>query len=333
MGENMLHRRGFMTGVAAAAVLAASPIRAGAEAERSAIPGGAGSLSLLRRGARGAPVLLVHPYSPGAAAAFDVPGFSWMEHLAGAGRDAWAFDLAGFGASTRPAAMEGPPAAAAPVERASDGLRDLDAVVTHVLATRGDSSLDLVGWSFGSVLAAMYAVQRPERVKRLGLLGSMHGFDLPFMAELFEEAPGVLKHDFPAYRSVTPAFALAHWDMMRKPLPADTVGAETVKLVQDVLQASDPTRAPNVRQPTGPLVDLHSIWRNKPIYDAGAVKAPTLIVRGDRDLFADKGLVDKLTGAASRKEVVIENATHWVLYEKKRAELIAAVDAFLAGGG
>jgi pimeloyl-ACP methyl ester carboxylesterase len=252
-----------------------------------------------------------------------------MEHLADRGRDAWAFDLAGFGFSTRPDAMEGPPSAAAPIERARDGLKDLDAVVSHVLQVRSTNSLDLIGWSFGSVLAAMYAVERPERVRSLVLLGSMHGFDLPFMAELFEESPGVLKHDLPAYRIVTPAFALAHWAMMRKSLSLDTVSDDVVARVEATLQASDAARAPNIRQPTGPLVDLHSIWRNRPIYDAGAVKAATLVARGDHDLFADKGLATKLIGAPFRDEIVVEGATHWVLYEKKRLELIAAVDRFL----
>jgi len=324
-----LERRRFLAGATASGAAALLPIPARAAAEQSSIPGGAGRLALIRRRADGPPVLLVHPYSPGTAAAFDLDGRSWMEHLAARGRDVWAFDLCGFGASTRPAAMDGPPGAAAPIERASDGLRDLDAVIAHVLDQRGAPSLDLVGWSFGSVLAAMASISRPDRVRRLVLLGAMHGFDLPFMAELFEESPGVVKRDLPAYRLVTPAFALAHWGMMRKTLPPDTVSETVVAQVEATLQASDPTRAPEVRQPMGPLVDLHAIWRNRPIYDAAAITTPTLVVRGDHDLFADPGLAAKLTSAPFRDEVVIDQATHWALFERRGPALVAAVDSFL----
>ena len=326
----MKTRRAALKSIMAGAVGITMSGRSYAQTTQLSVPGGAGRLNILRHVADGPPVLLVHPYSPGTAAAFDIPGLSWMRHLAARGRDAWAFDLMGFGASTRPAAMEGPPSAAPPVARASEGLKDLDSVASHILAVRGAASLDLIGWSFGSVLAAMYAIEKPERIRHLVLLGSMHGFDLPFMAEMFEEAPGVLKHDLPAYRSVTPAVALAHWELMRRSLPADIVSRGIVAAVQEALQASDPSRAPNVRQPMGPLVDLHAIWRGHPIYDAAAVTTATLVVRGDHDLFADKRLAAKLTNARRCDEIVIPESTHWVLFERQRPKLIAAVDEFLA---
>jgi len=325
----MLDRRVFLAGAIAAAAAPLAPRSSHANSEQIRIAGGAGRLNLLRRGGEGPPVLLIHPYSPGTAAAFDVPGLSWMDHLARRRRDLWALDLAGFGASTRPASMEGSPNAAPPAERAIDALRDLESAISHILAVRTAASLDLIGWSFGSVAAAMYAIARADRVKSLVLLGSMHGFDLPFMAEPFEETPGALRRDLPAYRVVTPQFALAHWTLMRRSLPPETVQDDVVKQVEAILQASDPDQAPNIRQPMGPLVDLHAIWRNRPIYDAAAVKTATLVVRGDHDLFADPGLVGKLTGAPWRDEVVIKDATHWVLFERRRQDLLAAVDKFL----
>ena len=295
------------------------------------IPGGAGRLHFIRRGARGRPLLMVHPFSPGCAAAFDVPGLSWMEDLAGRGRDAWALDLPGFGASSRPAEMERLAAEGKPVARAKDGA-DAVATAAYILRETGTAHIDLVGWSFGSVLAAMFSGAHPELVERLVLLGSMHAFDLPFMAALFELPghPGKLKPNMPAYRAVTPEFALGHWALMRKDLPADTADPATVKAIEATAQASDPESAPKIRQPTGPLVDLHEIWRGRPVYDAAAIRAAALVIRGDRDLFADKGLAAKLTSAASVREVVIPEATHWVLYERQRDRLLSEAGAFLA---
>jgi len=297
------------------------------------IPGGAGRLHLIRRAGQGKPVLMVHPFSPGCAAAFDVPGLSWIEDLAGRGRDVWALDLRGFGGSDRPAEMERPPAEGRPVVRAKDGEADVATAVTHILQTTGASRIDVVGWSFGSVLAAMFSGARPELVERLVLLGSMHAFDLPFMAELFELPghPGELNPNMPAYRVVTPEAALGHWRLMRKDLPAATVDEATVKLIEATAQASDPASAPKIRQPTGPLVDLHEIWCGRPVWDAASIRASVLVIRGSHDLFADHQLTAKLTSAAHVREAVIPDATHWVLYEKQRGRLLAEAGDFLAG--
>jgi len=296
------------------------------------IPGGAGLLHLIRRSGPGRPVLMIHPFCPGCAAAFDVPGLSWMEDLVRRGRDVWALDLRGFGGSDRPAEMERPAAEGRPVVRAKDGEADVATAVAHILAATGSSRIDLIGWSFGSVLAAMFSGAHPDLVERLVLLGSMHAFDLPFMAELFELPghPGELNPNMPAYRVVTPEFALGHWAFMRKNLPADTVDAATVKLVEAAAQASDPASAPKIRQPAGPLVDLHEIWRGRPVWDAASIRASVLVVRGDRDLFADPQLAAKLTSAAAVREVVIPDATHWVLYERRRDRLLAEAGTFLA---
>ena len=173
------------------------------------IPGGAGRLRLIRRTGGGRPVLMVHPFSPGCAAAFDVPGLSWMGDLADRGHDVWALDLPGFGGSSRPAEMERPAAEGRPAVRAKDGAAGVAAAVAHILRVTGAAHIDLVGWSFGSVLAAMVSGAHPRLVERLVLLGSMHAFDLPLMAELFELPghPGEINPDMPAYRVVTPEFA------------------------------------------------------------------------------------------------------------------------------
>lgn len=50
---------------------------------------------------------------------------------------------------------------------------------------------------------------------------------------------------------------------------------------------------------------------------------------GDRNAFAEPRLVNRLTGAPRRMEVVIGDATHWVIYEAHRWELFGQVHRFL----
>ncbi|WP_155248198.1 MULTISPECIES: alpha/beta hydrolase [Bradyrhizobium] len=69
------------------------------------------------------------------------------------------------------------------------------------------------------------------------------------------------------------------------------------------------------------------IWSARPIYDAAKIKVPTLVVRGDRDSFADKQLAAKIPGA---QETVVVDATHWGPYERNRDGFTAASRAFLS---
>jgi len=274
-------------------------------------------------------VLMLHPYGVPTATAFDVPGFSWMEDLADRGFDVWAMDLRGFGGSTRPGGT-------GPVARASDAVRDVYAVIVHITEGRRTSRVHLVGWSWGGVVASMVAAAHPDRVDRLVLLGAMHGFKLPLMTQPLEDPThaGQLNPNLPAYQVIEPARALGHWRMMLKGIE-DVVSDDTIRQVEDVLLASDATsgarQPPAIRRPMGPLVDLYEIWSNRPIYDAGAIRAPTLVIRGDHDLFADPGLAAKLTGATRVREIVVPRATHWVPYEAGRAQVLEETARFLKG--
>lgn len=283
-------------------------------------------------------VLFLHPFSVLTAQAFDVPGFSWMEYLAQRGVGSFALDFRGFGQSSRPPEMNQPPAAHGPVVRAADaGIRDLSAAVTFIQTHCGISSLNLVGWSWGGVVAGMYASTNPSAVQRLVLLGTMHAFDLPAMTRMFDapDAPGTLNPHLPAYQIVPVEAMLGHWNMMlsmiKESQRADIRSPAALAAVSAVFLASDPAppQPERVRRPLGPLVDLYAIWSSRPLYAAAQIKVPTLIVRGDHDGFADPGLIAHLTGACMRHEVVVKNATHWLLYEQHREQLLTAVDDFL----
>jgi len=106
-----------------------------------------------------------------------------------------------------------------------------------------------------------------------------------------------------------------------------------IEAVRKVFLASDPTsgerKPPSIRRAMGPMVDLYSIWIDKPIYDASKITAPVLVIAGDSDSFADPSLFCSLTNSPDRREVTIPDATHWVLYERNRDVLLSETQKFL----
>lgn len=123
---------------------------------------------------------------------------------------------------------------------------------------------------------------------------------------------------------------LGHWRMMLRGTEG-LVDEATIARVQALAERcghTDPAATPRVvTRPMGPLADLFEIWSDRPIYEGRQVGAPTLVIRGDRDLFADRRLASEIPGATER---VVVDATHWVPYERHRDQVLTATRQFLA---
>jgi pimeloyl-ACP methyl ester carboxylesterase len=283
-------------------------------------------------------VLLLHAYGVPSAAAFDIPNASLTEHLASRGRTSWALDLSGFGMSERPPSMERPATETRPLFRASEVIGDVDRVVAFIGAACPGDRIDVLGWSWGGVVAGMWAAKQPPELRRLILLDSMYGFKLPSMARLFADPnnPDAVNPKLPAY-GISPASAIIQqWEgMLRESgLPFDTLrDAVSATQVVEAFLSSDPNphTQGSVRRPNGPLVDLFEIWSGRPVYDAARIVAPTLVIHGDADEFSDSTLVPRLTNSCGRREVIVGDGTHYMLYERVRIDIYGALDAFLAG--
>jgi pimeloyl-ACP methyl ester carboxylesterase len=279
---------------------------------------------------KGKVVIFLEPLGVPTAKAFDVPGLSWMDSLAGAGYDTWALDFRGFGGSSRPPAMSQPPMANPPLTTTAEAVRDLDAAVSFITKHSGIDTVSLIGWSWGGVVGGAYAAQHPARVDKLVLHGTMYGVSLPIMTKPLESAPGVLR-TLPAYQLAPFNLTEDPWKMMMAGRPLATPAS--IEAVRQVFLAADPTsgtRTPaSVRRAMGPMVDLYSIWSEKPIYDATKITAPVLVIAGDADSFADPTLFCSLTNSRDRREVTIPEATHWALYEKNRGVLLSETETFL----
>jgi len=220
---------------------------AGAHEERFAAPDGtrlhafvAGPLSAER------PVVLVHGL--GADAGY------WAQtarFLTGRGRTAIAFDAPGSGASATPAAPEGLalPARVAAVEALATAL--------------GLSSFDLVGHSLGGLTAALYALERPRRVRRLVLVDSA-GFSR------FEAEGGARLRQIGAPKSRADARRLVDLLFFRPPLPA--TGAVADALARNYL-------VPNV-QTTIRLAGKTDLLLGR----EGELPAGTALIWGEREI-------------------------------------------------
>jgi len=111
------------------------------------------------------PILLLHGATFGARL-FDLPraGYSLMTEFASEGRAAYALDIRGFGSSLGGAAMAEPPFRNPPFAGVDEAVKDISAAVDFILKRRSVAGLDLVGFSWGTVAAARYAGDNPDKV-------------------------------------------------------------------------------------------------------------------------------------------------------------------------
>jgi len=276
-------------------------------------------------------VLLVHGLTYPGSAAFDLPlgGSSWMEHLARRGSDVWSVDVRGYGGSTPPEAMDQPPDRNPPLIDAAMGSADVAAAADFIRRERGVARLAVVGWSWGTVLAARLATSRPQAVDRLVLYAPVWrwpGGTLPWPPA-------------GAYRAVTTEAARRTW---LSGVPA----AAQASLIPDgwfeqwaaAHWATDPVGAraqPRVlRAPNGPLVEVVQAWSGgRVLFDAAAIRARTLVVVGEWDSTTPppmaRALHATLAPSIDASFALISEGTHQVFLERNRELLFAAVDAFL----
>jgi pimeloyl-ACP methyl ester carboxylesterase len=293
------------------------------------------------------PLVLVHGGGPGGVASFDlpVPGASVAEALARAGHPVHVMDVRGWGGSTRPAAMAAPASDHAPAVSSDEAARDIAAVVADVCDRLAVPRIGLIGWATGGHWCALHACRDPGRVSHLVLLNSLYGIDAPWgMRAAFEadDEPGVFDRGVGAYALRTAAGLLGGWDrsipaadktLWRDPAVADAYVREAL--------ASDPDSRrrtpPAMRVPSGFQLDSYRMSRGWRPWEASAVRAATLIVRGELDFWSRDddvtALERELVGAARVEIERIPQATHYLMLdrpERGRQQFLDRCLAFLS---
>lgn len=263
---------------------------------------------------------------------------SWLDYLAGRGLAAYCLDIRGYGGSTRPPAMSAAPADNPPFARAEEAIRDIGAAVDHLRRTHGVDRVNLIGFSWGTQTTGMFVSRHSESIRRLVLYGAAYSLRSDRAKELGDPAaPDRPRSDLGAYRVEKRADTLARWDpdVSLAHDPAAIRPPDLVEAYLDQLAATDPESAQlgGVRAPNGVLIDLFYRSTGRPIYDAGQIRVPVLLIRGELDRATtdadSQGLFAALTRAPIKRYVIVGQGTHWLAVEANRFQLYREVQLFL----
>ena len=278
-------------------------------------------------------VLFVHGATYGSSDTFDyqMSGRSWMDHLAAQQFDVWCLDLLGYGQSDRPAEMDQPAAANAPIVTTAHAIQEVNHAVAFIFDQRQVGKLDLIGYSWGTAICGGYAGQYPDNVDRLVLSGALW---IEGMAPA-----GAPQQSLGAYRTVDAESMLRRWSTALTKDELDRIVSEDARsnwCRQTI--SCDPTSAQTglLRAPTGVMQDfMHYRESGADWYDPSLIVAPVQIVVGelDQETTPAQGqqLFSRLIAAKTKQFTVIGQGTHSLLLENNRHQLYRVVDAFLHG--
>ncbi len=267
-----------------------------------------------RRGEAPRPVLfLVHGSSNSSRPSMDltVPGrgeYSLMNVFARWGYDVWTMDHEGYGRSSRTASSSD----------ISSGSDDLAAAAPVVQAATGQGAFHYLGESSGALRAALFASRHPERVNRLILTAFVYtGRNSPTLAERAKRLDYYRTHNRrPRGR-----------DMIRSIFTRDMPGTSDMAVAEALADAELPF---GEDIPTGTYLDMTA---NLPVVQPEAVKAPTMIIRGEHDGIASmEDLWDFFNRLPNgdRQFVVLNHAAHSLAMGLNRAQFWHASHAFLS---
>jgi pimeloyl-ACP methyl ester carboxylesterase len=275
-------------------------------------------------------VLFVHGATYPSETVFDIdlPGGSWADLVARKGYDVYLVDVRGYGRSTRPAAMDAPPADNPAFAMTAEAVKDVGAAVDFILKRRAIAKLNLVGWSWGTALMAGYASDHADKVNKLVLYAPLWHLKAP-----------------PPF-SGSGAYRAAPRDVVRqrgiRGIPPQRVEEISPTAWVDnwwqATLATDPGGAkqspPVLRAPNGVLKDIVDYWgAGKATWEPEKIRVPTLVIVAEWDqdtpLFMAQEVFAKLVNAPLKRQVVIGEGTHTVAIEKNRMHLITQVQSFL----
>ena len=275
-------------------------------------------------------LLFVHGASQPAEGTFDLQleGLSWMDYIARRGWDVYLVDVRGYGGSTRPPEMDQPPANNPPIATTDVAVRDLKSAVDFIIQRRNLSKINLMGWSWGTVITASYAADHRDKVERLVLYGPTWVRTAPAAAS---SRPLGAYIETPMSRSRERMQAGAPEDRKNDLMPSSWFEAwSAAVLTTDPLGSRQ--NPPVLRSPNGVFQDNRDYWdAGKPYYDPAKINAATLIVVAEWDYRVPDAqeLFRKLPNRIEKRLVQIGEGTHLVMLEKNRIQLFEEVQFFL----
>jgi pimeloyl-ACP methyl ester carboxylesterase len=291
-------------------------------------------------------LLFVHGATYPAETSFDLElnGLSWMDYIARRGYDVYLVDVRGYGRSSRPPEMDKPAGQNAPIVHTTTAVQDVGTAVDFILRRRHVAKLDLMGWSWGTIIMGWYTAQHDDQVVKLVLYAPVWLRQTQSLTD-----PG---SRLGAYRTVSVAAARARWlhgvpqDQQATLIPpgwfdawaratfppATSAGAASAAAASS---NTDPAPALGLlRAPNGVTADGRDYWNvGKPMYDPGDIRVPTFLAHAEWDADAPNDMLyayfARLTHTPYKRFVQIGEGTHTVIMEKNRMQLFEAVQQFL----
>jgi pimeloyl-ACP methyl ester carboxylesterase len=302
-------------------------------------------LGLIQRGGQDTtkglrPVLVVHGSTFGATL-FDLPiaGYSMLRELAGSGRAVYAIDVRGYGLSLNGRVMDAPPEAHPPFGTLEQAVLDIGAAVEFILARENASALDMIGSSWGTITAALYATRYPQKVARLVLSAPLYAErNEPWLDRIANPDNRRQLHPrFGAYRLLTLEELTLRWtgDLEGED-PASRREPDIAEAIFSALSAADPRALshlpPALRIPNGALLDLVTVFNGQPLYDPAKLTMPILIIRGAGDTTSTDSDARRLLGRVASHDKdyhIVSPGSHFLCVERNRHQWYNPIRRFL----
>ncbi len=249
--------------------------------------------------ASGKVALLVHGGTWSGRPDFDlqIRDYSLMDFLANNGYDVWAIDIHGYGHSDKTDTdWSGVESAAA----------DVGAAVEYIAKLRGVGSINLLGWSAGTQRAGLYAMQHPERVRKLILYAPRWKGTADYLDQIRKQIENSGK-PLGQYRINTEAAARSDFvagELAQHPQYEDDV----VALYAREALRTDP-QSPNA----------YTDYLNGPILDPQRIVIPTMLIFGEYDYLAkEEDLLPFFSQLQTRDKqyVLLPHGGHALMLEK-----------------
>lgn len=242
----------------------------------------------------GRPVLLIHGVGVGYAY-FDVEirDYSMMDYLAQAGLDVFAVDQRGYGKSTCPDGT---------TVRADSSADDMKSVIDFIRDHTGSEKVDLVGHSWGGIVAVVIAGKYRDAIGKVVLIG------MPYKT---------VKTDFQGILDFVIDKAKAGEQYIPNELH-ETVEQELYSFEKDAVDFYHKAATESYPMiPTGPFLDMEDYEYSRYI---PKITVPTLLITGEADEVIE--LVDSIQclhdlGAVEKDLMFIGNSWHLVFFEKE----------------
>jgi pimeloyl-ACP methyl ester carboxylesterase len=249
------------------------------------------------------PILLIHglTYS---SHEFDVNygDYSLARFLADNGYAVWLLDIAGYGRS-RSENVDGL------VPNSDYAVEDIAAAAKLITETSKTATLDVLGWSWGTVTGGRFAAKYPALVNRLVLYAPIVAGLVP---EDFVENIDAIVENTPPYNDNTWAHAAGDFQLNAD----DSIDYDIVERPVADTFLSNCWRYDGAGSPNGGRVDLTAPVTARLIPTAN-ITAPTLLIVGDKDPYVTVELCKEALGTLTDGTLkVIEGAAHAMMMEK-----------------